>query len=613
MRINGDGIFRKRTSDIQADSVSVKSTDHEVHPMKKVLRVTLIFLAILLIPLQTQSLAAELPGADLIDVAYNEKMGLAVLARFDLFLTRDGSAWTEAGFRGKDQGLSSVGLSDVFIYLGTEAGQILRGERISQFTNLATPRDPFDRPVVPVKHIAADSKGRFLLASSGQGVVLSEDGGTSWKPIQDPFYSDPAQREVMGLGFVKGDAVVITRRGVHKWSGKGFEPFVKGLPDKSIISAASFTDGKALVAVAGEGMFEATSTRSWKKVPVASQDPLSFVGYRDGGYMASRPYSRLRSLNIKSKEWSDVGPFSADFTAASSVPTPFGTYVVLRGKGLATLKGDGLTVVDIPQSLSSEYTRITLGDVTLVGTQGGVFRSSNRGRTWTDVTPPDLGKPVNVILSLPDGRFLLGSDGVGVWMSEEDGMSWVDWSTGLGTSNTIRQMLVVEDKVVAATENGLMVTPAGAQAAWKPLDPGVGRNPVRSFVRDQDVYWVGTVEGVYRAEPDLKFTPVKGLEKANAWLDADSGRAAVISNGRVIMVEEDGRVKTLEPLPSGVLPVAVVMHRGSVFVGSNQGTYRLSEGSWAYAGGPALPVKTLRKAGGTIRIITAGGGTFDLK
>ena len=40
--------------------------------------------------------------------------------------------------------------------------------------------------------------------------------------------------------------------------------------------------------------------------------------------------------------------------------------------------------------------------------------------------------------------------------------------------------------------------------------------------------------------------------------------------------------------------------------------YRLADGSWTHAGGPILPVQDLRRIGGKVQIITAGGGTFSL-
>jgi ligand-binding sensor domain-containing protein len=98
--------------------------------------------------------------------------------------------------------------------------------------------------------------------------------------------------------------------------------------------------------------------------------------------------------------------------------------------------------------------------VLFAGTNGGVFRSDDRGASWTYA---GLGKTY-CLTAHPDTRRTIyaGTDGSGVFISKDDGLSWTPFNDGLG------------DSVVQA----LVVTTNGCRQLYAGSDKGIWECPV---------------------------------------------------------------------------------------------------------------------------------------
>ena len=557
--------------------------------------------------------AAALPGGDLVQLDYGKKFGLAVLTPHELFLLKNTGEWTEAGFWGRGETLSSIAMGTKVLLVGTDSGRILRSENGVDFAKMTSPKDPFGRGVAPIKYLAADPKGRIIAASSGLGLVVSRDGGTSWEAVSEPFWSKAEAREILHLGFVKGVLIVVTRNGVYSASGDRFSAFNDGLPDKPFITSAASENGRMLISVSGEGIYLAKNVNSWSRLQTTPAGPISFLGFTKKGYLAARSFSRVHSGDSKGKAWKPVGTGSPDFMPFSSVNSKRGTYLALRGMGLARLQGEKFEYEPLPRSLVEIYTELDVNGTTVVGTQAGVFRSTDSGKSWSDVTPPDLGKRVNTIIKVSDGRLLLGSDGLGVFVSSDDGEIWISWSRGLGTANTIEELIQVGSRILAATENGLMVTDLTPTPQWQSLETGVGRNAVRSLFFSKGRIWAAAVSGVYSASENLKFTRVKGLENVNSSIYVEDNILAIPAGNSVLVRDAQGQVEKLNPLPGGALPTSVLIRSGTVWAGSSRGLFRLVDGTWADVSEVPFPVKAMKAYKDRISVVTEGAGTYYLK
>ncbi|MDF1537153.1 MAG: hypothetical protein P1S46_11805 [bacterium] len=558
------------------------------------------------------SWAAMPPGADLVDLAWSKEQGAAVLSRFELFRSTDGKDWLPAGFADRAVELTAVGLGKALTVVATKTGMLLVSVDGGAFQEVKAPKDPFGRTVEGIRTIAVHPKDEEILATSGQGLIRSRDKGLTWEAIADPFWTNPKAREVIAVGYAGSDPVIVTRNGAWRQSKGGFEPITRGLPESVTPTVASVFDGKILMALPGEGIFRATKDSKWSKLKGAPGDPIAFLGFARDGYLAARVASPLHLGDPKGSEWTPVGQYSSGFIPRKSVSTSFGDLIVLRGKGLVRLDGENFDPIALPADLSSVNTRIVSQGVQLAGTQGGIFFSSSAGQAWEDVTPEDLGSAVNVLLPLEDGRILLGSDGAGVWVSDDNGRTWRDWSRRLGTSNTIKGLVRYKEGVLAGTENGFMWTEAGPEPNWNSLDGGVGRRSVIALMEDAGVYWLATQDGVYRAVNGQDFAPVPGTQGRVNSLAVDGGKAAALVNCQVVTIDKNLKVTKLTPFGS-CIATAVGISGGTVYAGTSDGYYRYDDGKWVREPGITYPVARIYRDTDGMRVVTRGGGTRYLK
>jgi len=570
-----------------------------------------VFLASLVIAPNDVS-AKPPPGADLVSLAYDKSTGLAALSPYELFTSKDGVSWNASGLTDRGELLTSVAAGAKLLLVGTNSGKILVSADGTEFSVLAEPKDPFGRKVSPVKMLAIGPKGRYIAASSGQGVVRSIDSGKTWKAVKEPYWEKPEARQILSIGFIKNNLIVVTRSGPYLERNGKFVLFLKGLPENIQPTVSAFGPGRALLALNGEGLFLARGVRTWKKFPGVPGDPLAFVGFAGKGYLTARAFSPVNVGDSKGKKWKAVSIISADFVPVASASTPKAAFMILRGRGLVKLKGMEFEPVQLPVSLSSVLAELKIGNSKLAGTQGGVFITSDGEKTWMDVTPTVLGKPVNAFLELKDGRILLASDGMGVFASEDDGRTWKEYNAGLGTANTVRSLVPAGNRVLAATENGVMVTEASEKPLWASLVSGIPRVPVGSIVNAGGKFWVASHEGVFSAGKNLKFKPVKGLEGRASVLDAEGKKVITIINRKVLL--KDGRKKatTLPPIPGRALPSTVLIYRGTPYTGTSIGLFRWTGNDWEGVGTSRVSIGKLARSGKGIRVVTSGQGTYYL-
>ncbi len=556
--------------------------------------------------------AGEPPGANLLALDYTKEQGIAVLARYELFRSSDGVKWAPAGLADRGKALSAVGMGKNIILVATEEGTLYRSVGGGPFTDVKAPKDPFGRKVKGVRFIAIHPKDEEIMLSSGQGVVRSVDKGETWEPIAEPFWKNPDAREIIAVGYAKNDPVVVTRNGPYRRTSKGFERITKGLPKKVRPTVASVFEGRILMALPGEGIFLATKDSKWSKLKGAPGDPIAFVGFAKGSYLAARPTTALHRGDSKGKSWSPVGQYSPSYIPVDSVSTPMGDFLVLRGKGLVKLAGDKYEPVSLPGNLSSVLAHLELDGKQLAGTQGGVFLSSASGTTWQDVTPESLGSAIGSFLKLGDGRILLGAEGAGVFVSSDGGTTWRAWNIRLGTANTIKGLITYNSGVLAATENGLMWTKTGQDPNWQSLNGGIGRTPVVDLEYEGNNYWIAVNSGVYKARDNEKFSLVPGFAGRATAISVEKGKLLGLVNCRILLSAK-GKQPTELPWKLSCIATDVALVEGVPHVGTTAGVYRWSENRWSMAGSSSHPVSRLVREKGAVRVVTKGAGTWYIR
>lgn len=109
------------------------------------------------------------------------------------------------------------------------------------------------------------------------------------------------------------------------------------------------------------------------------------------------------------------------------------------------------TVVADPLDVNSAY--VTFSGYRYSSNTGSVYKTSDQGATWTNITNNLMVLPVSDLLKTPNGNLYLAND-IGVFYSEDDGSSWNILGTDLPN-------LIIMDLDYHAGENKLVAASYG--------------------------------------------------------------------------------------------------------------------------------------------------------
>jgi hypothetical protein len=549
-------------------------------------------------------LMGAIPGADLVKLSWSKGMGYGLASRTELFVSGDGQKWRGLGLS-EGEVLTGLCAGGDFFLAGCESGALYRvtgsgaGVKVEK---LPAPKDPYGRVVRGLTTLAA-GKGREVLASSGQGLMASKDGGTTWTAVVEPFWKVPEAREVVCVGYAGETAVVVTKRGAWRRGKAGYEAFGQGLPKNFVPMLGAAERGRVLVSSAAESLVETADGQSWTLAGLPAESPAAFIGWSGGGYLTAGPFSPV--YEGKAGSWKKAGEASPGYVPVSSVSTGAGALVALRGKGLYRLEKGALAAVELPSEQAVVNARLEEGDATLVGTQGGIYRQEGKEAGWRDVTPASLGGAVSCFLRLGGGRLLAGALGSGVFLSEDGGKSWTDWNEELGTSNTVTALVLEGKSVLAATENGVMTR--SLDGLWMRAE-GSPYAAVNDLAQGGGRVWAATDAGLYSAAGGGALAAVVEVGGKVASLGAEGERLAAVADGRVLLRAGSGAWETLPALPGPPAQSVALSAGGGVWASSSAGVFRLSGGAWEKAKDRLPPVVKVVAEGAGVRVVAPTAG-----
>ncbi len=150
-----------------------------------------------------------------------------------------------------------------------------------------------------VRDLEEDGKGNIYMATDGDGVLVSSDGGRSWKPLTEGL-DNP---RVMSLLSLDGklyagtfDGVFVMEDGVWKRTG---------LEDKTVATII-YHSGRFYVGTEGDGIYTSTDGGEWKALNNGLKSPIvdTIVAGKDGRLYAGT-FGGIFVLDDKDK-WQDI-------------------------------------------------------------------------------------------------------------------------------------------------------------------------------------------------------------------------------------------------------------------------------------------------------------------
>lgn len=225
-----------------------------------------------------------------------------------------------------------------------------------------------------------------------------------------------------------------------------------------------------------------------------------------------------------------------------------------KKSGLYGSRDKGKTWKDVYASLTlnaplqtSTVAISILDEITYVfaGIEGKILRSLNTGETWEAA---DLDSPAPQVAALAvspnfskDGTVLAATVQDGIFRSSDRGVSWTGWNFGLFDPN-INALAFADSQIIfAGTQSGLFRS-VNAGRSWRDLDFPVDRAPVLCLAvnRDGTIYAGTETKGLYISCDEGKTWEqlVDGLVE-QIHRDAQ-GKLLILKDGELLRSENGG-------------------------------------------------------------------------
>jgi ligand-binding sensor domain-containing protein/two-component sensor histidine kinase len=248
--------------------------------------------------------------------------------------------------------------------------------------------------------------------------------------------------------------------------------------------------------------------------------------------------------------------------------------LAFRGGGLALLAGDGaVTPVERAPGLAGAKLHAALqatDGTILVGTERGLARLAG-GRL--ELAGEPLPGPVLALAETAAGELLAGTAAAGLYHRVAGRWRQVGEPHGL-VSPRVNALLAVGDTVYAGTDRGLAVYDGGRVESWT-RGHGLASDVVWQMERDAaGRTWAGTDRGVVVIEPDGRLRSLGGDLGMVRALAVDRGRGRVLAGtdrGEAYSIAADGRVARLRRAGESGFVKAVRRPDGGILFASRTG------------------------------------------
>lgn len=303
-----------------------------------------------------------------------------------------------------------------------------------------------------VYHFAA---GNSTLFSDGGIIFRSTDNGMSWQNKSEGiWYWDVSALFVSNYGVFAG--VVENGNGLLFYSEDNGESWTQiSLNTTKGISGFAQINSDLYLAADRDGVFKSTDGGiTWNKVSANLQNITltSLIAVDETLFLGTLGNGLLKSIN-GGETWESCGS-TGYFNWISSVSFANNVLYVTcadwNGASGAYRSNDmGTSFSDINPGIYV-WTIHSEGNKVYIGTDNGIYRSSNQGITWEIIGLADAG--VNSIVTL-NGNIIIGTRDMGIHTSSDDGVTWIN--TGYSDWSAVKSVSAVNNNLIVGCDGQL--------------------------------------------------------------------------------------------------------------------------------------------------------------
>ena len=402
-------------------------------------------------------------------------------------------------------------------------------------------------------NVLHQSGGSIYAGSESRGIFRSTNGAASWSAANAGIesaviYAIASKTGLLLAGALEGGAFRSTNAGAS-WS-----PSNVGIETQAV-SSLLFANGFAFAGTIGNGTFRSSNDGvSWTQMNAGMGNASVRAMFQSGGAILAATDNDVHRSTDNGATW---------------FQTPGAEFRFV-------------------------YAFMELAGVVYAGTLEGILRSTDNGASWTYVFAEEF-PPLRTITSLAviGGTLYAGTDGAGVWRTNDGGTTWARANTGISTK-AIDALLVDGTNLIAGTSDvGILISTNGGMT-WTTSVAGLP--PASTLDSALDIgssILVGTHgDGVYRTTDDgaswLKIdTSNTTLANSNVFALASSGTAILAGTTYTGLFRStnDGATwaQVTSGLPGGDLFVFSLASSGATVVaGTSEGIFRSTDSgaSW---------------------------------
>lgn len=280
-------------------------------------------------------------------------------------------------------------------------------------------------PNITYNYLVNDN-GILYAATFGSGIYKSTDSSSTWHQVNSGLNTNQAQ-SVYQILFSGNELFAATVGGIYK-STNGGSNWIKK------------SNG---IVVGGGASYEFT-------VSIFEDNSVLFTGAYTGIYRSTNDGENWVVTNISGTEVMAgffVNHNGSLFAARESINLPYGYTSTDNGMTWGFLNSTGVPII----------TFLSEGLSLWAGTIDGVWLSTNNGSTWTMRNSGLSPDPYSSSIIRVNGALVtsLKFGGSGIYRSFNNGLNWVSIGDGLPFLNSIEQLMIYGNKVLAMTSNGI--------------------------------------------------------------------------------------------------------------------------------------------------------------
>jgi photosystem II stability/assembly factor-like uncharacterized protein len=311
-----------------------------------------------------------------------------------------------------------------------------------------------------------------VYAGTTEGLYKTQDGGENWSRTTGPdvivndVYVDPRNPKHVLLATDRS-GVLASEDGAA-----GFQDSNTGFSQRQVsaLLADDKTPGTIYAGVINDktygGVFVSNDLgRTWKQQSdgLRGRDVFVLAQSDDGTLLAGSSNGIFR--------WDGSTWVAADSLAAQPTPQPVAAPVRTRSRGRKARKPLPVAAAK-PQAPSELHGRVTAlalaGDTWFAATSQGVYRSTDRGSSWTAVLNPDAAESGDYLTVAADGKRVFAGRRDGIIASQDNGDSWKPVSFPADLTAMATLMLAPDGTLWAGGREGVFLSSDNGDS-WKPV------------------------------------------------------------------------------------------------------------------------------------------------